>query len=224
MKPRLIDFFCKAGGATRGYQQAGFHVTGVDIEPQPNYCGDEFIQGDALAYMADADFMSRFVAAAASPPCQAHSSMKHMWNAKEHTDLVGPTRDLLTLSGLPWLIENVVGAPLIDPITLCGTAFGLGTQTAELRRHRLFETSWVIPMVPPCGHGMKPRVIGVYGGHGRDRRRTVNTQDFPTSDRREAMGIDWMTGAELSQAIPPAYTRWLGEQLLDHMALSAVPA
>jgi DNA (cytosine-5)-methyltransferase 1 len=137
-----------------------------------------------------------------------------MWNAKEHTDLIAATRDLLIATGRPWVIENVPGAPLCEPITLCGTAFGLGTDRAELRRHRLFETSWPIPMQPPCGHGQRRRVIGVYGGHGRDHRRAFNGQDFPTSDRRIAMGIDWMTGAELSQAIPPAYTHFIGVQLM----------
>ena len=100
-------------------------------------------------------------------------------------------------------------------VTLCGTMFGLGTDHAELRRHRRFE---IRPYVKPelfCRHGQKQRVIGVYGGHGRDRRRTVNTQDFSVYQRKYAMGIDWMNGQELSQAIPPAYTFWIGQQLME---------
>ena len=95
--------------------------------------------------------------------------------------------------------------------------FGLGSGDAELWRHRLFELSWGYVLAPPCQHRRKPRVIGVYGGHGRDRRRTVNTQDYSTEQRREAMGIDWMSGAELSQAIPPAYTEYLGRALHAHL-------
>jgi len=103
-------------------------------------------------------------------------------------------------------------------VTICGSSLrlGLADGSAELRRHRHFETNFPV-MVMPCAHGWAPRVIGVYGGHGRDRRRTTNTQDFTVEQRREAMGIDWMNGGELSQAIPPAYTEFIGEQLLVHL-------
>lgn len=209
--PRLLDLFCCAGGAGEGYRRAGFDVTGVDIRPQPNN-PHKFIQGDALEYLREHGH--EYDAIHASPPCQAHSDLKHMWNAKKHADLIGPTRELLKAIGKPWIIENVEGAPLLTPIMLCGTMFGLGAEGAELRRHRLFEISWGF-LLPPCCNHSKPRVIGVYGGHGRDRRRVQNTQDFSTEARREAMGIDWMTGAELSQAIPPDYTQWLGEKMLE---------
>ena len=207
----LLDLFCCAGGAGEGYRRAGFDVVGVDIKPQPKN-PHTFIQGDALEYLEAHGH--EYDAIHASPPCQAHSDMKHMWNAKKHKDLIGPTRELLKKTGKPWVIENVEGAPLISPIILCGTMFGLGTEDAELWRHRLFEISWGYVLVPPCRHRVKPRVIGVYGGHGRDRRRTVNTQDFSTDERRQAMGIDWMVGSELSQAIPPAYTEFLGRHML----------
>ena len=209
-KLKLLDLFCCAGGAGMGYAQAGFDVTGVDIVPRPRY-PFAFVQADVLTL--NPAWVAGFDAIHASPPCQAHSSLKSMHNAKDHPDLVPPTRAMLVASGRPWIIENVVGAPLINPITLCGTMFGLGTGEAELRRHRLFEMSHPPALTPQCTH-RKARVIGVYGGHGRDRRRAHNTQDFSTAQRAEAMGIDWMTGAELSQAIPPAYTEWLGRHLL----------
>ena len=209
-----------------GYHRAGFDVVGVDIKPQPRY-PFEFIQADAMTFPLEG-----VDAVHASPPCQAFSAMKTMPNAKPHDDLLTPTRARLQAWGGPYAIENVEGAPMQNYITLCGTAFGLGVgeARAELRRHRRFELFPNVPLfVPPCAHG--GRVIGVYGGHGRDRRRirpaTVGvwgnaggrsvrdgTQQFSTDERREAMGIDWMTGAELSQAIPPAYTEYIGRELM----------
>jgi DNA (cytosine-5)-methyltransferase 1 len=209
-RPRLLDLFSGAGGAARGYQLAGFHVTGVDINPQPRYAGDEFHQADAMTYPLDG-----FDAIHASPPCQGFSDLRHMYNAQPHDDLLTPTRARLIPLGVPYVIENVEGAPMDDYIVLCGGAFGLGSGDAELRRHRRFEVEPRPILVPPCAHGQRARVIGVYGGHGRDRRRSVNTQDFPVTARREAMGIDWMTDGELSQAIPPAYTEWIGQQLIQ---------
>lgn len=214
--PRLLDLFCCAGGAGEGYRRAGFHVVGVDIEAQPQN-PHEFIRADVFG-LDPAWIAANFDAVHASPKCQAHSSLRHMHNAKQHDNQIPATRTLLEATGLPWIIENVEGARehMRDPITLCGTMFGLGAEGAELRRHRLFETSFSIPLAPQCLHRL-PRVIGVYGGHGRDRRRKVNTQDFSTEARRQAMGIDWMNGSKLSQAIPPAYTEWLGRELLAHM-------
>ena len=206
---RLLDLFCGAGGAAKGYQRAGFYVVGVDIKPQPHYCGDEFHQADAMTYPLEG-----FDAIHASPPCQAFCDLHGMYNAKKHIDLLTPTRERLRASGKPYIIENVGGAPMENYIVLCGSAFGLGSEDAELRRHRRFEVHPMPLFMPPCVHGQKTRVIGVYGGHGRDRRRVANTQDFSTAARREAMGIDWMTGAELSQAIPPAYTEYIGRELL----------
>ncbi len=224
-KPRLLDLFCGAGGAAMGYHRAGFEVVGIDIKPQPRY-PFHFIQGDALA--AD---LNGFDAIHASPPCQAHTAMKTMHNAKAHPDLVEPTRVKLTASGLPWVIENVIGAPLIAPIRLCGTMFGLGVVDADLQRHRLFETNFPVHSIPKCQHGRRS-TIGVYGGHVRDRRRRTisvygegardsrrkldkGVDEFTVEDARAAMEIDWMTLAELCQSIPPAYTQFIGAQLRE---------
>ncbi|MGH3610083.1 MAG: DNA cytosine methyltransferase [Pseudonocardiaceae bacterium] len=230
--------FCGAGGAAMGYARAGFDVVGVDIAPQPHY-PFEFWQGNVLglSFREQIDIES-FDAIHASPPCQAFSPLRNMWNKREHLDLIAPARELLMASGLPYVIENVPHAPLLAPFTLCGSMFRLGTADgrAELRRHRLFESNVINPlMVPPCQHNWSAQtiavyghaggysrrtrerqaaVIGVYGGHGRDRRRRPAPQQFATAARREAMGIDWMTGAELSQAIPSAYTEWIGSRLL----------
>jgi DNA (cytosine-5)-methyltransferase 1 len=231
---RILDTFCKAGGCSEGYRQAGFEVVGVDIEPQKNY-PFEFHQADALEYIKA--HWQEFDAIHASPPCQKHSAMtKGRWQdrLKEHIDLVGPTRKLLKEIGLPYVIENVPGAPLINPIVLCGTMFGLQTKYgSQLRRHRLFETSFFVGLTPPCNH-KSGSVIGVYGGGQHPERRkmpaTVNVYGnaggyskrdkkygFSTQDRRDAMGIQWMTGKELSQAIPPAYTKFIGEYLMKHL-------
>lgn len=221
---RLLDLFAGAGGAARGYQMAGFHVTGIDIKPQPRYGGDVFVQADALEYVAAHG--NEYDAIHASPPCQAFTALKSMWNSRTHPDLIEPTRAALVAMGKPYVIENVPGAPLRASVMLCGTMFNLGVEDAELRRHRYFELNFPVALLPPCAHYVRGRVIGVYGGHGRDRRRTVTvtgdsggrsvrdgTQQFSVQARSVAMGIDWMTGAELSQAIPPAYTEWIGRQL-----------
>jgi DNA (cytosine-5)-methyltransferase 1 len=201
-----------------GYARAGFEVVGVDIKPQPRY-PFEFHQADAMDPVHWFRFSRSFDAIHASPPCQAFSSLRWMHNAKENPDLIDATRQRLIDACVPYIIENVAGARLNAMIRLCGSSFGLGYENAELRRHRYFETSFPL-LAPPCHHKAE-RVIGVYGGHGRDRRRKVNTQDYSTEARRQAMGIDWMTGAELSEAIPPAYTQWIGEHL---MAALKVPA
>lgn len=221
-----LDLFCGAGGATRGLQDAGFHVTGVDIKPSPRYCGDRFVQMDVLTLgvvkLLDFDFIW------ASPPCQAHTSLKVLHNAKKHADLIPPTRALLRASGKSYVIENVEGAPLFAPFTLCGTMFGLETGCgAQLLRHRIFETSFGIGELPNCSHSGGP-VIGIYGGHYRNRKRKSGfnrgAEDFRPSDGQWAMGIDWMTGNEMSQAIPPTYSKWIAEQWLEHSAALALEA
>lgn len=212
-RPRALDLFCCAGGVSMGLHRSGFDVTGVDIKKQPRY-PFKFIQADALdppLKLSDFDFIW------ASPPCQAHVSLRWMHNAKEHADLIPETRSLLASSGLPYVIENVPGASSLNTsIVLCGSMFGLGAEGAALRRHRHFETNFPV-LAPSCSHQKGGRVIGVYGGHGRDRRRTVNGQDFSVAARRIAMGIDWMTGTELSQAIPPAYSEYIGRAALAVM-------
>lgn len=244
-KPRLLDLFSGAGGAAMGYSRAGFEVVGVDIKPQPHY-PFEFIQADVFEHLKwrfDRNLGLQFDAIHASPPCQAYSPLRNMWNKRGHPDLIGPTRERLRQIGLPYVIENVPGAAsqLRNPVTLCGSQFHLGCDKAELRRHRLFESNTdLFAMLPPCQHGWKNQtiavyghaggysrrtreraaVIGVYGGHGRDRRRS-SPQQFATDARREAMGIEWMTGTELSQAIPPAYTEWIGTHLLNAIKAAA---
>ena len=224
---RLLDLFCGAGGAAVGYHRAGFEVVGVDHLPQKHF-PFPFVLADALEYVRDHGH--EYDAIHGSPPCQAHSDLKAMWNAKQHADLVAPTREFLVHTRLPYIIENVPGAPLKASVMLCGTMFDLGVNGAELWRHRYFETNFSLPLTPPCSHYSKAKVIGVYGGHGRDGRRVVGvyghcggksvrdgTQQFSVSDRRLAMGIAWMNGAELSQAIPPAYTEFIGRQLMRHL-------
>jgi DNA (cytosine-5)-methyltransferase 1 len=225
-RPRLLDLFCGAGGAAWGYHAAGFDVTGVDIARQPRY-PFEFHQGDALDVLATlagrfGDVFD-FDAIHASPPCQKYSVTRHNWNArKDHPDLLGPTRDRLLRAGKPYIIENVPGAPMAPLIMLCGSSFGLGTREYQLRRHRWFEPSpglWF--MSPPCQHSGP--VIGIYGDHGRDHRRTDASlgRYFTLAERQEAMGIDWMARDELDQAIPPAYTEYIGRELMARLREAA---
>jgi DNA (cytosine-5)-methyltransferase 1 len=223
---RALDLYCGAGGATRGLQDAGFHVTGVDLYAQPRYIGDRFILADALSLTAE--FIASFDFVWSSPPCQALSTMRHVHNALPHVNPIPQTRAQLIAAGKPYVIENVEGARewLIDPIMLCGTAFGLGAANRELQRHRLFETSFPVT-APSCRHSGRP-VLGVYGGHVRDRRppvgkNHVSGSNLPITVGWEAMGIDWMTGAEISEAIPPAYSHfvaraWLAEQIIKLIA------
>lgn len=219
-RPRLLDLFCGGGGAGMGYHRAGFDVFGVDIHPQPNY-PFPFEQMDVVDLMQSADslgvvFGMDFHAAHASPPCQAYSTMSacRPGLADNYPELVDDMRRFLNATGLPWVIENVVGAPVAGAddlfgnhgVTLCGRMFGL-----PLYRHRLFETSMpiVAPPHPPhlipaskAGHWKPGTIISVSGNCA------------PISRAREAMGIDWMNRDELAEAIPPAYTEFIGSQLL----------
>ena len=233
-KPRLLDLFCGAGGAAMGYHRAGFDVTGVDIMPQPRY-PFEFVQADAMTFPLDG-----FDAIHASPPCQAYSTTRHMANTKTHPELVDPVRERLIASGIPWVMENVVGAPLAAHIILCGTMFGLNHEGWELRRHRLFETSGLYILTPQCQHGtyvtlslvgnfpgrenakVKRRTLGVYGNGGATTEATNAHGPVATiAQARSLMRIDWMTTAEICQAIPPAYCEFIGRQLLDALAVTA---
>lgn len=219
MKPKLLDLFCCAGGAGMGYARAGFEVVGVDVvvhRRNPH----RVIQGDALA-LCPKWIAENFNAIHASPPCQGYSAMRHAPGAKGAPRLIGQTRELLQASGLPYVIENVEMAAdeMRDPIMLCGTMFGLGAQGHDLQRHRLFETSFPIT-APPCRHSDRP-TVGVYGGHARNRsakhggRRTADSwQGGHAAVASEALGIDWMTLGEMSEAIPPAYTQFIGGVLL----------
>ena len=228
-RPKALDLYCCAGGAAMGLHRAGYDVTGVDIKPQPRY-PFRFILGDALA-----QDLSGYDLVWASPPCQAHTSMKTMHNAKKHPDLIPATRAKLEAWGGLWIMENVVGAPLRNPVMLCGTMFGLGCEDAELRRHRLFECSFAV-LAPECRHGQRVATMGVYGGHLRNRKRArtigiygegvrdsvrkmdKGVEDFDVNQGREAMDIHWMTLAELCQAIPPAYSEFLASQAMRVLA------
>jgi DNA (cytosine-5)-methyltransferase 1 len=220
MKPRLLDLFCCAGGAARGYQRAGFHVTGVDNRPQPRYAGDYFMQRDMLDL--DPWFLAGFDAIHASPPCQHYSDLaKRNGNADDHPDLVGIVRDMLQCSGRPYVIENVDGAPLRDPVVLCGTMFpGL-----RVLRHRGFESN-VRLTAPP--HGKHPLVFthdkrkAHYGKLDQDTSfvQVTGGGNCSVANAADAMGIDWMTKDELNEAIPPAFTEHLGRQLLAHISIA----
>lgn len=208
-KPRLLDTFCKAGGASMGYHRAGFDVTGVDIEPQKRY-PFRFIQGDALEYIAAHG--NEYDAIAASPPCQAYSMASNQWRTqgKSYPDLVAPTRAALIATGKPYVIENVPGAPLINPITLNGPMFGM-----LVRRVRIFETSFEFPffLIPPEGKSFFR--MGRPVNEGDIITPVGHFSNVPYARRQ--MGIDWMTGGELTQAIPPAYTEFIGRELMRHL-------
>jgi DNA (cytosine-5)-methyltransferase 1 len=193
---RVLDLFCKAGGAGYGYHLVGYEVVGVDLEPQPNY-PFEFHQADALTFPLD-----EFDLIHASPPCQAHSMAARL-NDTEHPRLIEPTRRRLRASGIPYVIENVVGAPLIDPIMLCGAMFGLRTY-----RHRLFEASFTVPDPGHQEHVVRQAKMGRPPAPGEFIQVVGHTGDVEAA--RAAMGIWWMTSDELAQAIPPAYTVHIG--------------
>jgi DNA (cytosine-5)-methyltransferase 1 len=214
-KPRLLDLFCGAGGAAMGYSRAGFDVVGVDIKPQPHY-PFEFRQADAIEYLSETG-AEGFDLIHASPPCQAYSRLRHLpWlREKEYWDSIPPTRAALRAIGKPYVIENVEDAP-IDGIFLCGTMFGLRWPDGRpLYRHRPFETTAAFLLAP--GHPKHNRTL-VPGRLLKDRGRLNNGYVIGGHQNglraMGAMGIDWMTGNELSQAIPPAYTEWLGRQLM----------
>jgi DNA (cytosine-5)-methyltransferase 1 len=207
--PILLDTFCGGGGCTRGYQMAGFYVVGVDIEAQPNYIGDEFIQADALEYLATAD-LSRYAVIHASPPCQRYSVITPTAHKAGHPDLIAPVRRLLQKTGKPFVIENVAGARrwLRNPIMLCGSMFGL-----NLWRHRYFEIwpqRWWL--TPTCNHSELPVLIT---GTTRRKPEAGGRMDYSVQQCREASGLYWMTRKELDEAIPPAYTHWIGQHLME---------
>ena len=205
-RPRLLDLFCGAGGCAAGYVRAGFEVHGVDIKPQPRYLlsgASSFTQADALEYLAAHG--REFDAIHASPPCQAYSAaLRHMASPKPQ--LIEVVRRALAMR--PYVIENVVGAPLHFPALVCGTALGL-----PLRRHRLFECSF-LAMSSGCIHS-----IETMNPHRASSRLRIGYA--PERRFAEAMGTHWMSKAEARQAIPPAYTQFIGKQLLS--ALHAQP-
>jgi len=212
MKPLLLDCFSGAGGAGMGYHLAGFEVAGVDIAPQKNY-PFEFHQGDALEFIAKHG--REFDVIHTSPPCQAYSISRNNGSHKGAVRLIIPTRQVLQETGKIYVIENVFGAPLENAIQICGASFGLGVSGFDLNRHRYFESN-VAMLSMTCQH-KRGQTIGVYGNGTNSWHRDKFGRCITVAEIREAMGIDWMTRAELSQAIPPAYTRWIGERLLEQL-------
>jgi DNA (cytosine-5)-methyltransferase 1 len=240
---RALDLCCCGGGAALGLKRASFHVTGVDIEDQPNYLGDRFIQADALEFLrqglADGS-LADYALIWCSPPCKHFTELGRSFKIKKHdVDLITPTRPLLVASGRPWVIENVPNArkALRSPVVLCGTmamfSGRLETPTHELRRHRLFESNFPVGPIPLCRHGYSgKRTGGIYGGHGRDRQRPG--ADAPNPEHRSGsnlsredqfalMGVPCgsITLNELSEAIPPLYSEFIAGRFLEQAGLTA---
>lgn len=211
-RPRLLDLFCCAGGAAMGYHRAGFEVVGVDIAPQPNY-PFEFHQGDALEYLAEHGH--EFDAIHASPPCQTFTAYGRSdtkgW-VEDYEDFLPQTRAALVELGKPYVIENVAGAPMVDPIQLCGSSFGL-----DIRRHRLFDSN--VPLLAlACDHSWQtPRFESASNRTNLRNTVEVGVWRIPLAVQQEAMGVHWTTLRELSESIPPAYTEYIGHQLLKEL-------
>lgn len=208
---KCLDLFCGAGGAAMGLYRAGFDVVGVDIHKQPRY-PFEFVQADALTFPLDGfDFVW------ASPPCQAHTALRNI-TKRSYDDFIPRVRTLLFVGSAPFVIENVVGAPLADPVMLCGMQFGL-----KVYRHRLFESSIPLGVPVHVPHNDNCRIrkgisrngfISVAGDGG------FGCGKGGVQYARNAMGVTWTSRAELSQAIPPAYSEYLGKQVVDHILAS----
>ena len=205
---KLLDLFCGAGGASAGYARAGFEVTGIDVKHGKRY-PYTYIKGDVRDYL-DPEFLQQFDVIAASPPCQTFSATKHLRNAQGKTtskiNMIPMVRNALIHSKRIYVIENVPNAPLINPVQLCGSAFGL-----KVRRHRLFESNFPLKGTD-CHHKQQGKPVGIYGSM-RDEipngGHTAKTMD----QAHGAMGIDWMIWGELVESIPPAYTHYIGQQL-----------
>lgn len=210
-KPHLLDLFCGGGGAGEGYSRAGFSVHGIDLYSQKNY-PYTFTRADALEYLIANGH--NYDAIHASPVCQHYSWSAARWRndgTEYETDLLPAIQDELRRLGKPYVIENVVGSPLDNPMTLCGTMFGL-----KVFRHRQFETNWICLAPSRCSHKGK-RI-----GHGADDFVCVAGHGANGSAKYsrwcDAMDVHWMTKYELTQSIPPAYTEYIGKQMLRVLA------
>ena len=218
-----LDLFCSAGGMSAGFVQAGYMMVGSDLRPQKHY-PYTFHQDNALCVLDtllngkqwNGYSLDDFAFIHASPPCQAFSVAGERWRqqGKQWINLIEPTRQRLIATGKPYVIENVMQAPLRDAVVLCGSMFDL-----RVLRHRQFETNWGLMAPGPCQHRgtVKDGYYFTVAGHGVQRDQPKATQ----AERRAAMGIDWMNRNELAQAIPPAYARYIGEQLKEVLILAA---
>lgn len=229
MKPIILDLFCCEGGAAKGYHDAGFDVHGIDINPKPRYPfwfkhGDAFsaLRKLCLGHMIEFDHPDGrtrrlgwydFDAIHASPPCQAHT-MAQKIQGNDHPDLIDPTRELLLEFSKPFVIENVPGAPLRDPVELCGAMFGL-----ETYRHRLFETNWELTVPDHPEHVARTTKMGRPPKLGEFMHIVGNFSGAARA--REVMGMPWASRDGLREAIPPAYTEFIGRQLLEHVRAEA---
>lgn len=203
MKPKLLDLFCCAGGASAGYAQAGFDVYGVDVEPQPNY-PFPFCRADAMTFD-----LRGFDVVAASPPCQKYSNAQRIMN-NDHPDYIAPLRMRLRAAGVSYVIENVVGAPLINPVELCGAMFGLRTY-----RHRLFECSFPVAALPHHKHTVPLCKMGRPVQDGEFMHIVGNFSGVQLA--RDIMGTPWMVRDELREAIPPAYSEYIGRAAMEYI-------
>ncbi len=230
-RPRILDLFCGAGGAATGLKRAGFSPYGVDNKPEPRYpfpfllmdaleAMDRLLRGEGLTFNnGETLYLADFDAYWASPPCQHASTIAKQIRSMrpdtyDHPNLIPATRERLIESGVPYIIENVVGAELVSPVQLCGSWFGL-----NLRRHRLFECSFAAASTPCCHHWQKPRFRSLDKRRGDALATVVGVHGHinysgESELRKEAMGIDWMNDYELTQAVPPAYSEYIGRQLL----------
>jgi len=208
---KLLDLYCGVGGASAGYAAAGFEVHGVDLKHGKRY-PYIYLRANVLDVLQDDNFIQQFDVIHASPPCQTHSITQHLRNAQGKTtskiDLIPQTRAALIASGKPYIIENVPGSPLINPVQLCGSSFNL-----KVRRHRLFESNMPITGTG-CNHKAQGRPIGVYGSLN-DQIPNGGRTAVNITEARQAMGIDWAIWTELVEAIPPVYTDYLGAQIVS---------
>lgn len=220
MRPRLLDLFCGEGGCSAGYVRAGFDVFGIDTAKQTRY-PHEFLQVDALDFLAEVS-PGDFDLIHASPPCKSENPLRHLHDV-EHPDLLTPTLAMLRAGTTPWIVENVEATDKMPgALVLCGEAFGLGAVCRDgvyrpLKRHRLFESSLPLMSSGCACSGRQP--VGIYG-HGGGGQMTRGYK-ATLADARASMGIDWMSRRGISQAIPPAYTEYLGEQAIDLIRVAA---